>query len=139
MTQWTDKHYDFTYTLTEKDIEQGSIKLDPYFISKQWKVGSKDDSGALFHILKTVARFGDKNDIEREVKALHAQVLGVARSFGINLEPPQTVQFDETIGGKFSNPLLYPDDSVEVSARAINSDTVYIISELVNGKLVRKI
>ena len=90
MTQWTDKHYDFTYTLTEKDIEQGSIKLDPYFISKQWKVGSKDDSGALFHILKTVARFGDKNDIEREVKALHAQVRGVARSFGVELDIVQT-------------------------------------------------
>ena len=102
MTQWTDKHYDFTYTLTEKDIEQGSIKLDPYFISKQWKVGSKDDSGALFHILKTVARFGDKNDIEREVKALHAQVRGVARSFGVELDIVQT-----------QTSLWYPDDSGE--------------------------
>lgn len=102
MAQWTDKHYDFTYTLTEKDIEQGSIKLDPYFISKQWKVGSKDDSGALFHILKTVARFGDKNDIEREVKALHAQVLGVARSFGVELDIVQT-----------QTSLWYPDNSGE--------------------------
>lgn len=102
MTQWTDKHYDFTYTLTEKDIKQGSIKIDPYFISKQWKVGSKDDSGALFHILKTVARFGDKNDIEREVKALHAQVRGVARSFGVELDIVQT-----------QTSLWYPDNSGE--------------------------
>lgn len=88
MVQWTDKHYDFNYTLTEKDIEAGSIKIDPYFVAKQWKTGSKDDSGALFHVLKTVARFGDKNDVEREVKALYAQVLGVARSFGVELELP---------------------------------------------------
>ena len=91
MTQWTDKHYDFNYTLTEKDIEAGSIKLDPYFVAKQWKTGSKDDSGALFHVLKTVARFGDKNDVEREVKALYAQVLGVARSFDVDLQLPEDV------------------------------------------------
>lgn len=102
MTQWTDKHYDFTYTLSEKDIEQGGIKIDPYFISKQWKVGSKDDSGALFHCLKTIARFGHKNDIEREVKALHAQVLGVARSFGVELDIVQT-----------QTSLWYPDNSGE--------------------------
>lgn len=113
MTQWTDKHYDFTYTLTEKDIEHGSIKIDPYFIAKQWKVGSKDDSGALFHCLKSIARFGDKNDIEREVKALHAQVLGVARSFGVNLEPPQSVPFDETRVVQTQASLWYPDDSGE--------------------------
>lgn len=83
MTKWTDKHYDFTYELTEEDISKGSLKIDPYFVAKQWKTGSKDDSGALFHVLKTVARFGDKNDVEREVKALYAQVLGVARSFGV--------------------------------------------------------
>lgn len=113
MTQWTDKHYDFTYTLTSKDIEQGSVKLDPYFVSKQWKTGSKDDSGALFHVLKTVARFGDKNDVEREVKALYAQVLGVARSFSVDLEPPQTVQFDGTRVVKTQASLWYPDDSGE--------------------------
>lgn len=88
MTQWTDKHYDLNYTLTEKDIDAGSIRIDAYFVAKQWKTGSKDDSGALFHVLKTIARFGDKNDVEREVKALHAQVLGVARSFGVELEAP---------------------------------------------------
>lgn len=87
MTQWTDKHYDLNYTLTDKDIEEGKIRVDAYFVAKVWKTGSKDDSGALWHCLKTIARFGDKNDVEREVKALYAQVLGVARSFGVELEP----------------------------------------------------
>lgn len=93
MTQWTDKHYNNVYKLTQKDIEAGEIRVDAYFVAKQWKTGSKDDSGALFHILKTVARFGDKNDIEREVKALHDQALGVARSFCVEVEKtkPQNV------------------------------------------------
>lgn len=89
MTQWTDKHYDLNYTLTDKDIEAGKIRVDAYFVAKVWKTGSKDDSGALWHCLKTIARFGDKNDVEREVKALYAQVLGVARSFGVELPQPQ--------------------------------------------------
>lgn len=113
MEQWTDKHYDFNYTLTEKDIEAGSIKIDPYFVAKQWKIGSKDDSGALFHVLKTVARFGDKNNVEREVKALYAQVLGVARSFGVELEPAKTIVFDESSGVHTDIALWYPDDSGE--------------------------
>ena len=92
MTEWTDKHYDFTYELTEDDVSKGSLKIDPYFVAKQWKTGSKDDSGALFHVLKTVARFGDKNDVDREVKALHAQVLGVARSFGVEVKKSQPTQ-----------------------------------------------
>lgn len=111
MTEWTDKHYDFTYELTEEDISKGSLKIDPYFVAKQWKTGSKDDSGALFHVLKTVARFGDKNGIEREVKALHAQVRGVARSFGVELDIVQTIQFDETRAAQTQTSLWYPDDS----------------------------
>lgn len=72
--QWTDKHYDNNYTLTQKDIERGFVKIDPYFVSKMWKIGSKDDSGALWHCFKTIARFGEKNSREREIKALYAQI-----------------------------------------------------------------
>lgn len=71
--EWTGSHYDFYYNLTEEDIKNGKIKLDPYFVGKQWKIGSKDDSGILVHQLKTIARFGSKNDIKREVKALYEQ------------------------------------------------------------------
>lgn len=71
--EWTGSHYDFFYNLTEEDIKNGKIKLDPYFVGKQWKIGSKDDSGILVHQLKTIARFGSKNDIKREVKALYEQ------------------------------------------------------------------
>ena len=123
MTKWTDKHYDFTYELTEEDISKGSLKIDPYFVAKQWKTGSKDDSGALFHVLKTVARFGDKNDVEREVKALYAQVLGVARSFGVELQLPEE---------EFSS-------KGKVSARIIDSNTGNTISEWVNGKWANRV
>lgn len=73
-TIFTDKHYDFTYQITQEDIDRGYIKLDPYFISKQWQLGSKDESGALWHIFKTIARFGVKNPIEREIKAMEASI-----------------------------------------------------------------
>ena len=33
MTQWTDKHYDFNYTLTEKDIEAGIWDKDVLYRS----------------------------------------------------------------------------------------------------------
>lgn len=79
------KHYDFFYTLTEDDVEAGSLKLDPYFVSQQWKLGKKDDTGVLFHCLKTLARFGDKNDIEREIKALNVQVKRLAELHNVKL------------------------------------------------------
>lgn len=79
------KHYDTFYHLTDKDIEEGKIKIDAYFVAKQWKVGSKDDSGALFHNLKTIARFGEKNSIEREIKALYNQTLALARIYNVEL------------------------------------------------------
>jgi hypothetical protein len=67
-------HYDFRYKLTKADIEKGEIKLDPYFISKQWDLGSKDPSGVIFHCLKTIARWGTKNSVEREIQAMEAQI-----------------------------------------------------------------
>lgn len=84
-SHWTDQHYSFQYTLTAQDKEVGTIKVDPYFVSKQWKLGKKDDTGAIFHILKTIARFGDKNSNEREIKALYAQVVRLAELEGVAL------------------------------------------------------
>lgn len=85
INEWSDKHYDFKYELTEEDIANCYIKIDPYFISKQWGIGSKDDSGALWHSLKTIARFGDKHPIEREVRALNAQIIRMAELYGVEL------------------------------------------------------
>lgn len=84
--KWTDKHYDNKYQLSEEDIKNGFINLDVYFVSKQWKIGSRDESGALWHCLKTIARFGDKNSKEREIKALHAQVKCLAKLEGVELD-----------------------------------------------------
>lgn len=83
--EWTDKHYDFNYTLTEKDIETGVIKIDPYFVAHQWKLGSKDDSGALWHTFKGIARYGQKNSVEREIRAFHAQIKRLAELNGVEL------------------------------------------------------
>lgn len=111
MQEWTDKHYNFNYTLTEKDIEAGSIKLDPYFVAKQWKIGSKDDSGALFHVLKTVARFGDKNDVEREIKALYAQIKRLAEINNVRLEDVAEDAYKVVVGKTDPLDPWVPDDS----------------------------
>lgn len=87
LNQWTNAHYNARYNLTEKDIERGFIKVDPYFVSKQWAIGMKDPSGALFHQLKTLARFGEKNARERELRALYGQIVRFAELEGIELEP----------------------------------------------------
>ena len=72
---WTDKHYDFTYTLTEEDIESGKIKIDPYFVNRMWRINSWDDTGAAFHSLKNYARIcNGKNPLERDLKSLYKQV-----------------------------------------------------------------
>lgn len=78
-------HYDFFYTLTEQEKASGVLKIDPYFVSSQWKLGSKDESGALWHCFKTIARFGEKNPVEREIKALHTQVKRLAELHGVSL------------------------------------------------------
>ena len=73
-TEYTDKHYDSWYTLTEDDIKRGKIKIDPYFVSKCIKLGSKDESCSLWHIFKTLFRWGEKNSIKREVKAVEGSL-----------------------------------------------------------------
>lgn len=85
-SEWTDKHYDFKYKLSQEEIDKGEVHLDVYKVAKVWRTGSKDDSGALWHSLKTIARFGDKNSVEREIKALYEQVKGLARENGVNLK-----------------------------------------------------
>lgn len=84
--EYTTDHYNMYYTLTEKDIEAGKIKVDAYWVAKQWKTGSRDDSGALWHSLKTIARFGEKNSVEREIKALYNQALALARIYNVDLK-----------------------------------------------------
>jgi acyl carrier protein len=73
-TEWTDKHYDHDYKITEEDIKRGYIRVDPYFVAMMWRLGQKDDTGILFHNLKNISRFGEKNSIEREIKAFEAQI-----------------------------------------------------------------
>lgn len=81
-----DSHYEFHYTLTQDDIDNGSIKLDPYFVSAQWDIGSKDPSGVIWHIFKTCARFGLKNDRSREIKAIYKSIKRLAELENVNLE-----------------------------------------------------
>lgn len=69
------KHYDaFAVELEHEECESGFVRLDPYRVAKEWDIGGKDPSGCLFHMLKTIARFGVKegNNIEREVASLQA-------------------------------------------------------------------
>lgn len=81
-----DSHYNFNYSLSPEDIDNGYIKLDPYFVAKQWKLGSKDDTGILFHCFKLIARFGDKNPKEREILALYKQAVRLAELEGVELK-----------------------------------------------------
>lgn len=85
-TQWTASHYDNYYQLTPADIKAGKVKIDAYFVNKMWKLNQKDDTGGLFHSLKTIARFGEKNPIERELKALYNQTKRMAELYGVELE-----------------------------------------------------
>lgn len=84
--KFSTTHYDYNYKLTEQDIKNGYVRMDTYFVSNVWKVGSKDDSGALWHCLKTINRFGEKNSVEREIKALYSQTKALARIYGVDLE-----------------------------------------------------
>ena len=81
-----DTHYNYYYTLTQADIDAGKVKVDAYFVSQQWKLGSKDETGALFHCLKTITRYGEKNPVEREINALYKQVNRLAELNGVVLE-----------------------------------------------------
>jgi hypothetical protein len=75
--KWSNSHYSYKY----KDMI-----IDPYFVSKTWKLGEKDNTGILFHCLKTIARFGTKNDKKREIKALYNQIKRLAELEDVDLE-----------------------------------------------------
>lgn len=83
---WNNKHYDNFYNLTKQDIEKGKIKIDPYFVGKQWSIGANDNSGILAHQLKTIARFGVKNSVEREIKAIYNQAKRMMELYNIQEE-----------------------------------------------------
>jgi hypothetical protein len=81
-----DKHYNFNYDLSAEDRKKSSIKVDPYFVANVWKLGEKDNTGVLFHCLKTIARFSEKNSKEREIKALYKQIKRLAELENVDLE-----------------------------------------------------
>ena len=61
-------HYNFTHKLTKEELASGEIRVDPYFVASVWKF--PDATGCLFHILKTIARFGKKNETSREIDSI---------------------------------------------------------------------
>jgi hypothetical protein len=73
------------YKVSHYSQYYNGIKIDPYLVSKVWKLGEKDNSGVLFHCLKTIARFGDKNTKERELNALYNQIKRLAELEGVEL------------------------------------------------------
>jgi hypothetical protein len=84
-TEWTDKHYNFNYKLSEKNIKDGHVRVDSYFVNRMWKLNSWDDTGAAFHSLKTLARIiNSKNPLERELVALYQQVNSLCKLHGVD-------------------------------------------------------
>lgn len=68
-------HYDcFNMDISATEAANGVVRLDPYKVSDTWELGKKDPSGCLFHMLKTMSRFGVKegNSVERELASLQA-------------------------------------------------------------------
>ena len=85
--EWTDKHYNNFYQLTEEDIKIGQIKIDAYFVNRMWKINQWDDTGAGFHILKTLPRIANnKNSLKRELVALKKQVDILCKLHGVDDE-----------------------------------------------------
>ena len=84
--EWTAKHYDCFYTLTEDDIKAGKVKVDSYFVNMMWGINDADKTGAGFHCLKTLNRLvKNKNSKEREIQALYGQVKRWAQLEGVKL------------------------------------------------------
>ncbi len=54
-------------------------------LRKVWKIGSKDDSGALWHTFKVFPRYGEKNTKEREIIAMYKQIKCLAEIEGVVL------------------------------------------------------
>lgn len=85
--EWTDKHYNFNYQLTQEDIEKGHVRVDAYFVNRMWKINQWDDTGAAFHVLKTLPRIANnKNPLKRELVALKKQVDLLCKMHGVGNE-----------------------------------------------------
>ena len=85
--EWTDKHYNNFYQLTEEDIKAGQVKVDAYFVNRMWKINQWDDTGAAFHALKTLPRIANnKNPLKRELIALKKQVDLLCKMHGATKE-----------------------------------------------------
>ena len=83
--EWTDKHYNNFYQLNEEDIKVGKIKVDAYFVNRMWKINQWDDTGAGFHIVKTLPRIANnKNPLKRELVALKKQVDILCKLHGVD-------------------------------------------------------
>lgn len=84
-SDWSDEHYNHFYQLTKEDIERGKIKVDAYFVNRMWKINSWEDTGAGFHILKTLPRIANnKNSLKRELVALKKQVDMLCKLHGVD-------------------------------------------------------
>ncbi|AKA61221.1 hypothetical protein [Pseudoalteromonas phage H103] len=84
-SDWSDEHYNHFYQLSEEDIKAGKIKVDAYFVNRMWKINSWEDTGAGFHILKTLPRIANnKNSLKRELVALKKQVDILCKLHGVN-------------------------------------------------------
>lgn len=91
-SEWSAAHYDHKYFLSEEEKDQGFVKLDVYKVAKVWKIGSKDDSGALWHTFKIFPRFGEKNSREREIRAMYEQIKCLAEIEGVCLKGEEDVR-----------------------------------------------
>ena len=84
-SNWSDEHYNHFYKLTKDDIERGEVKVDAYFVNRMWKINSWEDTGAGFHILKTLPRIANnKNSLKRELVALKKQVDILCKLHGVD-------------------------------------------------------
>lgn len=85
--EWTDEHYNFDYKLTPEDIEKGSVRIDAYFVNRMWNINQADDTGAAFHLLKTLTRLSNnKNPLERELTAIVEQAKILAKLHNVELK-----------------------------------------------------
>jgi len=74
-TELDTAHYDrFSVKLSKKEIKEGVIRIDPYRVAEIWKLGERDNSGCLFHILKTIARSKVGNSAIREMESIAATI-----------------------------------------------------------------
>ena len=53
-------------------LEIAGERIDPMWVYYKFQLHKLDETGALFHVLKTVLRFGKKNSIKRELQAIIA-------------------------------------------------------------------